>query len=234
MATKSQKSKAKGAKATSPSVLTADQAKQVLAADMARILNKVKDKMPLTGPERSLLDQIARQDEVTGGVAGSEELIPDVVPSIAALCGILGVDRKTYYNWKKRFGGEIPANRTNGSYDVLAWQAFVRRKGLIEGFDSTDDEEDGEDIDSLKRRDLKAKAMEREFKLEILRKDYLHKDDVREAITRMVNEAIKLIRDKLENELPPVCAGLDALRIREENSRVVDEFCETIHKGGIV
>lgn len=220
---------AKKAAPKKPDILSPEVAQKLLEADMARILQKVRDKKPLTAPERNLLQQRA-----AGGVGEGEvvEQTPDHVSSIAALCGVLGIDRKTYYNWKKKFSNEIPANRTNGSYDVAAWREFIRRKGLIEGFDSTDDEEDGEDLDALKRRDLKAKAREREFKLEILKKEYLHKDDVREAVTSLVQETIKLIRDKLENELPPVCAGLDAVRIRQENSRVIDEVCEILHQGG--
>ena len=47
-----------------------------------------------------------------------------------------------------------------------------------------------------------------------------------------VKDAIKLLRDKLENELPPILSGLDAVRIRREMERVVDEYCAVMALAG--
>lgn len=206
-------------------IISPDLARKVLNADLARILQKVKDKKPLSAPERNLMSQMADKT-----VTDTPDRTPDHVPSVAALAGILGVSRRSIQLWRKKYP-DIPKNRTNGNYDVVAWREFVKRKGLKENSEVEDDDE--EDIDSLKKRDLRARAEEREFKLAILRGDYLHKEDVQEGITALVAEAIKLLRDKLENELPPVCAGLDAVRIRAETSRVVDAICELLHRGDL-
>lgn len=204
-------------------------AQKMLDADVARILKKVREKRPLTSSERNFLEQ--RTSQKIPSRHGVDES-PDFVTSVAALCGVLGVDRTTYYYWRKKFGDDIPVNRTNGSYDVLAWKEFIKRKGLVHGFDTVDDDEDEEDLDSLKKRDLKARAEEREFKVSVLKGDYIHKDDVQESIQALVSESIKLLRDKFENELPPVCAGLDAIGVREENSKAIDEVCKILHEGG--
>ena len=207
-----------------------DLARKVLQADLARIIQKVKDKKPLSAPERNLMSQMA--EDVPADPDETPEVTPDHVPSVAALAGILGVSRRSIQLWRRKYASEIPSNRTNGDYDVAAWREFVRRKGLKEGR-PLDDEDDGEDLESLKKRDLRARAEEREFKVKILTGEYLHKEDVRESVAALVAETIKLLRDKFENELPPVCAGLDAVRIRTENARVVDEICELLHRGDV-
>lgn len=211
--------------------ITADLAKKILQADLARIVQKVKDKKPLTAPERNLMSQMANEEGADMERTTAVEEVPDHVPSISSLAGILGVSRRSIQLWRKKFANEIPANRTNGDYDVAAWREFLRRKGLKEG--RPDEDEDEEDLDSLKKRDLRARAEEREFKVKILMGEYVHREDVREEVASLVAETIKLLRDKLENELPPVCAGLDALRIRAENARVVDEICDLLHRGEI-
>ena len=220
-----------------PGTLTPDLARKVLQADLGRILQKVKDRKPLSAPERNLMSQMADAEATTDtasrsatGSAKTIEQTPDHVASVSALAGILGVSRRSIQLWRRKYASEIPSNRTNGDYDVAAWREFVRRKGLKEGVSAGSDDDDGEDMESLKKRDLRARAEEREFKLSVIKGDYLHKEDVRESIAALVAETIKLMRDKLENELPPVCAGLDAVRIRTENARVVDEICELLHR----
>jgi hypothetical protein len=224
---KKSQSKPDGQKA--PSALTPDMAQKLLDHDIARIVMKVKGKKPLTAPERNLLAQMADREE------GSEDPItrtPDHVTTVTALAGILGVTRRSIQKWRKKYASEIPKNRTNGDYDVVAWRAFVKRKGLKEHPEEADeDPEDADDMDSLKKRDLRARAEEREFKLSVLRGDFIAADEVRESIAALVAEAIKMLRDKFENELPPVCAGLDAVRIRAEASRAIDDVCSLLHRG---
>lgn len=208
-------------------ILSADDAQRILKADLANIVAKVKEKKRLTAHERNLLSQYANS-------TGAEEPIaptPSHVTTVTALAGILGVTRRAIQKWRKRYADEIPQNRTNGDYDVAAWRELLRRKGLKDGSGEDGENDDPEDMESLKKRDLRAKAEEREFKLSVLKGDYIAKDEVRESINALVAEAIKMIRDKFENELPPVCAGLDAVRIREEASRAIDGVCELLHRG---
>jgi hypothetical protein len=222
---------AEPSKTANPGSLTPDQARKVLQADLARIVQKVKDRKPLSSTERNLMSQMATEE--TPGKSKSAQIeTPDHVPSVSALAGILGVSRRSIQLWRRKYASEIPSNRTNGNYDVAAWREFVRRKGLKEGRPEENDD-DEEDMESLKKRDLRARAEEREFKVSILMGEYLHKEDVRESVAELVAETIKLLRDKLENELPPVCAGLDAVRIRAENSRVIDDICELLHRGEV-
>lgn len=213
----------------SGSIITPEMAQKLLDHDVARIVQKVKAKKPLTAPERNLLSQMADREE---GDTGPIERTPDHVKTVSALAGVLGISRRSIQLWRKKFSGEIPKNRTNGDYDVVAWRAFVKRKGLKEHPEEADtDPQDADDMDSLKKRDLRARAEEREFKLAVLRGDYIAADEVKESIAALVAETIKMLRDKFENELPPVCAGLDAVRIRAEASRAIDDVCELLHRG---
>ena len=218
-------------KSTSPkTTLPPDVAKKILSADLAKIVKKAKDPTArLTVSERNLLSQMAAGENPIE----DKEIAPSFVTSIAALCGVLGVDRKTYYRWKKKFGDKIPKNRTNGTYDVTAWREFMIKHNLADSaLTTTTTEEEQEDLDTLKRKDLDVKVREREFKLSVLRGDYVHTEDVREEWTMQVKDAIKLLRDKLENELPPILSGLDAVRIRREMERVVDEYCAVMALAG--
>jgi hypothetical protein len=39
------------------------------------------------------------------------------------------------------------------------------------------------------------------------------------------------LRKRLENELPPILSGLDAIGIRKEMSVAIDEFAALLHEG---
>lgn len=51
------------------------------------------------------------------------------------------------------------------------------------------------------------------------------------AVCAVDGQAITLLRKRLENELPPVLSGLDAVGIRKELSRAIDEFSAMLHEG---
>lgn len=205
---------------------TPEEAKRLLQADLAKIVAKSKDpNKRLTAAERNLLIQYAQAESPDS----IELAAPSFAKSIAELCGILGVTRETYYDWKRKYPNDLPPNTTNGQYDVAAWRLFASERGLKGGEPNRDDPETLEDF---RKEDLKIKIEERELKVAILRQDFIDREDVREAITGLVAGTIKLLRDRFENELPPVCAGLDAARIQKENAAAIDEVCRLLQEGG--
>lgn len=207
---------------------TPEDARKVLESEIAVIQKKVEDGKRITVAERNRLHLFAESDENDMAEALST---PATVPSISALCGVLGITRDTFYKWKKKFPKSIPHNQTNGDYDVVAWKEFAKKNNLKGGTDDGSAEEDEETLEELKKEDLRIKIEERNFKLAILRQDFIAREDIREEVTRLVSDAIKLLRDRFENELPPVCAGLDAVRIRKENANAIDEVCEQLREG---
>lgn len=200
--------------------LTPEQAGKLLSADTVNIIKRVQSGKPLTREQRAMVLQLASGEESNTEKATARTLVE--------LAEIMGVTRQTLTSWRKKEGAPKPAS--NGRHPLNEWRLFLQKMGVIE---SISDDGTSEEIEQLKLRKLSAEVAKREHELDVQKEGYLHKDDVRDAITRMVNEAIKLLRDKLENELPPVCAGLDAVSIRKENARVVDEFCEILSRGQV-
>lgn len=101
--------------------------------------------------------------------------------------------------------------------DVSAWREFIRACGLKGSGEITGDTE------TLKARRLLVDIEERELRLAIKRGDYLHKQEVRMAITTAVSRLFAILHKRLEDELPPLCVGKDAVAIREQNAKAMDE-----------
>jgi hypothetical protein len=54
---------------------------------------------------------------------------------------------------------------------------------------------------------------------------------VRQEWTRVAGRVTSLLRNKFENELPPICSGLDATGIQEENRKAIDEVLTLLSQG---
>lgn len=152
------------------------------------------------------------------------------------LAKILGVTRDCIYKWKKRKAAPKP--QSNGKHDVSEWRRFCSKHGLkhkvAPGEDSAGENEDSmEDMDVLKARKLIVEIAEREHKLATRRGEYLETALVAETWASKVAQALSLIRNKLENELPPLLATLDnPAEIRVQMSSIVDELAGLLHEGG--
>jgi hypothetical protein len=60
---------------------------------------------------------------------------------------------------------------------------------------------------------------------------YVSIEEVRLEWTSLVGKATALLRNKFENELPPILSGLDATAIQEECRKAIDEVLSTLHQG---
>ena len=160
------------------------------------------------------------------------------VSSYVELAGRLGVSRRTITRWREIYP-DHPKGRPNGDHSIEKWKDFVKEKGLSANNDGKDPNQGAlpEGVeglltkDELGRLDLKVKIAERAFKLAKEKEQYIHSEVVRETVMGLAAEAIKLLRDRLENELPPIIEGQDAVFIRVEMEKVVSDFCEAIHSG---
>lgn len=160
------------------------------------------------------------------------------VSSYVELAGRLGVSRRTITRWRE-IHPDHPRARPNGDHSIEKWKDFIKEKGLSANNDGADPNQGAlpEGVeglltkDELGRMDLKVKIAERAFKLAKEKEQYIHSEVVRETIMGLAAEAIKLLRDRLENELPPIIEGQDAVFIRVEMEKVVSDFCEAIHSG---
>ena len=180
-------------------------ARKVLDKDFENLIRKVGAGKTLTAAERARIEARA---------AGSNESTA-YAKNLVELAEILGVTRRTLTGWKKREGAPQPL--PNGQHDVAAWREFVRTRGLKGGGEPVANQE------ALKARKLLVEIEERELRLAIRRGDYLHKEDVRKAILEGIARTFAILHKRLEDELPPLSCGKDAVGIREENAKALDE-----------
>jgi hypothetical protein len=82
---------------------------------------------------------------------------------------------------------------------------------------------------ALRARKLLAEVEERELRLAVKKREYVSIEEVRQTWTRLVGRAKELLRNKFENELPPILSGLDATAIQQESRRAIDEVLSVLH-----
>ena len=191
-----------------------DLAKKLLSRDFANLAQRVQRGGNLSRSERVMLQSMA----ATAGQA------PAVAADLSDLGRILGVSRSSLNRWRKR--ADAPKPDANGFHDVAAWREFMQRHDLQGEPAATDAET------ALRARKLLAEVEERELRLAVKKREYVAIEEVRQTWTTLVGRAKELLRNKFENELPPVLSGLDATGIQEECRKAIDEVLGILHSGG--
>lgn len=194
--------------------LSPDLAKKLLNRDFANLAQRVQRGGNLSRSERVMLQEMA---------AGPSQA-RTVADNYVELAKILNVTRRTLQNWRKRADAPKPA--ANGFHEVAAWREFMHRHDLTGDAAATDEET------ALRARKLLAEVEERELRLAVKKREYVSIEEVRQTWTRLVGRAKELLRNKFENELPPILSGLDATGIQEESRRAIDEVLAVLHSGG--
>lgn len=133
--------------------LTSGQAKQLLDADAALAVKRIKSGKNLTQGHRAYLLQIAGDDIPSDGMAKNQ----------VELAKILGVSRSSIVKWARQ--PDSPKPKSNGRHDIAEWLEFIKVNGL-KGSDSLE-------ADDLKSRRLLAQCLKIEAELEILRGNWL-------------------------------------------------------------
>ncbi len=195
--------------------IPAEVARKILNRDFSNLVSRVQSGGKLTRGERNMLQSIA---------AGSNGGDPATASNYHELAEILGVSRQSINGWRKL--ADSPTPSANGNHDVAAWREFMGRKGLKGGAALAPDEES-----ALRARKLLAEVMEREFRLSVRKGEFVPEEEVRSRWAYHVGQAVSLLRKRLENELPPILSGLDAVGIRKELSTAIDEFAALLHEG---
>ena len=195
--------------------LPPDVARKLLNKDLANLVKRVQHGGKLSRNERSMLQNLA--------TASGENAGPTHVPNMVELAAVLGVSRQSLNQWKKRKDAPKPA--ANGLHEVAQWREFMKRHDL-KGSTAVVDEET-----ALRARKLLAEVEEREIKVAVRKGQYVSIEEVRLEWTSLVGKATALLRNKFENELPPILSGLDATAIQEECRKAIDEVLSTLHQG---
>ena len=195
--------------------LPPDLARKLLNKDLANLVQRVHHGGKLTRAERSMLHNLASS---TAGGTG-----PAFARNFVELAEFLGATRQSITTWKKR--KDAPQAAANGLHDVAAWREFMKQHDLKGGTPTTDIET------ALRARKLLAEVEEREMKVAVRKGLYVAVEDVRQEWTRVAGRVTNLLRNKFENELPPICSGLDATGIQEENRKAIDEVLTLLSQG---
>lgn len=101
----------------------------------------------------------------------------------------------------------------------------MRRHDLKGAAPSTDEET------ALRARKLLAEVEDRELKVALKKGLYVSMEEVSLEWTRVAGRVTSLLRNKFENELPPILSGLDATGIQEENRKAIDEVLTLLNQG---
>lgn len=209
---------------------TAEIAEKLLNGNLANIARKVQAGKTLTAAEKNTLKEATTSPEEASGTD------PLYAKSYIQLGEIIGVDRVTFVNWRKKFD-DAPRATPDGRHDVAAWRLFIDRHGLKGSSRIADpDEDDGSGIPTeslLKRRKLLLWCQEQEIKLEKMRGELIEVAIVREEWGKRIAGLISFLRKRLENEMPNELEGLDAADIHDELVSVIDELCEIARTSGI-
>jgi hypothetical protein len=197
--------------------LPPDIARKLLHKDLTNLVKRVHGGGKLSRAERSMLQNLA---SVTGENTG-----PPFARNYVELAEILGVSRQAINGWRKRKDAPQPA--PNGLHDVGEWREFMKRHDLKGATVATDEET------ALRARKLLAEVEERELKVAVRKGLYVTVEQVRHEWTTVAGRVTALLRNKFENELPPILSGLDATGIQGECRRAIDEVLTLLHQGDV-
>jgi phage terminase Nu1 subunit (DNA packaging protein) len=204
-------------------LISPETAKVLLKADAAALIKQAKDGKPLNARQRAYLLSLTGGDASNVTHARNYEELAD----------LLGVSSRALQEWRRMDGAPKAVNDGKG-HDVTAWRAFVKARGLKGSEADSDDAEEGDELPGdaiLKRRKLWADVQAKEFELAIKRREFVSMELVKEQWAACVAQAVAILRKKLEDELPPILVGMEALEIRKENGEVIDAFIEQMHAG---
>ena len=184
------------------SSITPEAAARILEANWKNVVKRVSTGKTLNATELALLKTRA---------AGNQQTLTHAKDT-TELASILGVTRQTLHAWRKR--KSAPKENEDGTHDVIAWRQFVELNGLKGSVQP--------DADALKARKLLAEIEDRELKVALKRGLYVFKAEVEAEWHRRMAVLKNLLYAKLTLELPPLCAGHDAIDIQQINQAALD------------
>lgn len=188
--------------------------KKILDADFQNLIKKVASGKPLTAAERALVQ--ARQSAIP-----QPEAAEAYAKNKVQLAKALNVTRPALDAWFKMPGA--PKADSAGRHDVTAWLQFRDAQGLKGAEVKT-----GGSVVNQKARECLLRNDKLEFQLEVLKKRYTKNEVFVADLEAVSNELRTILRQKLENEYPPIVAGMEPAQVRVYSKRLVDELFRLI------
>lgn len=196
--------------------LTADKARKVIEANAVNLARKVVAGETLKGGELAIMQQIAASADVALGV--------EWVKNQTALAALLGTTRRTLNRWAKVEG--VPRPASDGRLNVPAWREWMKANGHV----TKDATAAGGRMAELRERQLERSVEILEVKLAELRGDVIQVATVEGMLSELGATIMALLRQKLENEWPISCAGLEPAQVRVRGKALVDDIAVRLQK----
>ena len=138
---------------------------------------------------------------------------------------IFGHHRNSFPRWRKDHT-DAPRPRANGHHSVEAWREWFAAHPEIQSDEPPNAQKIALEVEKLRHQCERIKFDNQVRKAKFLSADY---------VTRLLSELSTLLnstlRTKLEDELPPIIAGMTAPSIRIEMKKVHDEICRMMQEG---
>jgi hypothetical protein len=199
-------------------VLTSDVAAKVLTADLANILKKAKSGKPLTKYERDLIAESEVKEE--------EQKYFDSMKQAAAALGLpLSLLKKA-----KRAGCTAFQGSRVYREDLLAWVEAAGGQALHpNGAEGGREEDKGYWEGRIARQKFEREAWE----FSKARGEYTKNSIFSGELLALAGSSKALLRQKLENEYPGLCPGLEGDQrafLKKVGRELVDELCERMQR----
>ena len=206
--------------------LTTEERDALLAADLRNVTEKVAAGAVLSSRERDLIAKSTKPDvereKSNGGDFPSpipRENWPQYAPSLDELAGILGKSERAWRTYSKRPG--FPGKIVGLGYDVAAVSAWA--------VENIKQQATGDlAAEKIAKTKLEVELLElkvaREKRLSVLR------SEVDELHGRMGMKLRSMLYACLVSEMPPKCAGFDALALRQYGQSLADEIVRTLQR----
>lgn len=210
------RSRAKAKPRSEPAKLSIDDPRKVQRKLIDNILAKIERGGSPTVAELKTL----RDFEQTGGIP--EASGAEWVSSYEQLGEVLGCHRASFPRWRRSYS-DCPKARQDGCHSVAAWRTFFAAHPEIRG---------AGDI-TLEMQRLELEDMRQTVRGAIFANDeregfYTKNAIAVPEITKAVTEAKRLLRQKLEFELPTMTANKSLEEVRARNRAALDEICPTL------
>jgi hypothetical protein len=223
---------------TQKKILTPEEARTVLAANVRNIVKKIQREKTASKSDLAILAQFAEESAPASGAA-----IPEWVQSYAELGKIVGLHRASFPRIK-RDNPDAPTARDNGGHDVKAWIKFLEGHPEIQ-CKSPASAEEGKDQglgsslalpgekskSQLEREKLEEQVWRIRFDNQAEAKLYLLKEDVIAWQNEAMAHVTEVLTRRLENELPPHLVGKSPEQMRVKIRAAITESCVLLKRG---
>lgn len=143
--------------------------------------------------------------------------VSDKAKNVAELVEALGVNRQSYYNWRKMEGAPKPRSNI---HDIAAWKKFIADFNLNSHSLAT--------AGDLQREKLAKQNELLQIDIDKKRGELITREEVRSEVTRMIAQFKSVLYTKLEAEAPPVFEGLTAAEIQIKQRAFIAEAFEQL------